>query len=88
MLYHQLNVCMCMFLLVDNAFIQQICIKLIKRDSKNISEGSCDTEDWSNQLHIKIYSNRKYLFQIVIIFHIFDKINGALVNRRHFIKCF
>ncbi len=81
-----------MFLLENYAFIQQICIKLKKSDSKNISEGSCDTEDWSNdhrnQLHIKIYSNRKYLFQIVIIFHIFDQINGALMNRRHFIKCF
>ncbi len=45
-----------------------------------ISEGSCDTEDWSNdaensavhhrnKLHFKIYSNRKQLFKIVIIFH-------------------
>ncbi len=29
-------------------FIQQECIKLIKSDSKDISEGSCDTEDRSN----------------------------------------
>ncbi len=45
-----------------------------------ISEGSCDTEDWSNdaensalhhknKLHFQIYSNRKLLFQMVIIFH-------------------
>ncbi len=42
-----------------------------------ISEGSCDTEDWSNdaensalhhrnKLHFKIYSNRKQLFLIVM----------------------
>ncbi len=41
---------------------------------------SCDTEDWSNDAenvalhhrnkwHFKIYSNRKQLFEIVIIFH-------------------
>ncbi len=41
--------------------------------STMISEGSCDTEDWSNdadnsvwphrsKLHFKIYSNRKQLF--------------------------
>ncbi len=44
-----------------------------------ISEGSCDTEDWSiaentalhhkNKLHFKIYSNRKWFFLIVIIRH-------------------
>ncbi len=45
-----------------------------------ISEGSCDTEDWSDdaenealhhryRLHFKIYSNRKQSFLIVIIFH-------------------
>jgi len=45
-----------------------------------ISEGSCDTEDWSNdgensglhhrnKLHFKIYSNRKQFFDIVIIFN-------------------
>ncbi len=44
-----------------------------------ISEGSCDTEDWSNddentalhhsnKLHFKIHSNKK-LFKIEIIFH-------------------
>ncbi len=64
-----------------------------------ISEGSCDTEDWSNdaensvllhknKLHFKIYSNRKQLFQIVIIFHniteltvFFVQINAVLVSR-------
>ncbi len=45
-----------------------------------ISEGSRNTEDWSNdaensaahhrnKLHFKIYYNRKQLFEIVIIFH-------------------
>jgi len=45
-----------------------------------ISDGSCDTEDWSNdaensalhnrnKLHFRIYYNRKQLFIIVIIFH-------------------
>jgi len=48
-----------------------------------ISEGSCDTEDWSNdakkyncdhrnKLHFKIYSDRKHLFQTVEIFHYFS----------------
>ncbi len=46
------------------------------------SEGSCDTEDCSNdaeksalhhknKLHFKIYHNVKWLFEIVIIFHKF-----------------
>ncbi len=44
-----------------------------------ISEGSCDTEDWSNVAensaliteinYILLYSNRKQLFEMVIIFH-------------------
>ncbi len=45
-----------------------------------ISEGSCDTEDRSddaknsdlhsnNKLYLKIYSNRTQVFHIVIIFH-------------------
>ncbi len=45
-----------------------------------ISEESCDTEDWSNdaensalhyknKLHLKKYSTRKQIFQIVILFH-------------------
>ncbi len=45
-----------------------------------ISEGSCDTEDWSNdaentaahhmnKLHFTIYSSRKHLFQMEVIFH-------------------
>ncbi len=35
-----------------------------------ISEGSCDTEDWSNdaELHIKMCSNRKQFF-LVKLFH-------------------
>uniref|UniRef100_A0A8C2HHX8 Growth factor receptor bound protein 14 n=1 Tax=Cyprinus carpio TaxID=7962 RepID=A0A8C2HHX8_CYPCA len=47
---------------------------------KMISEGHCDTEDWSNdseksvlhyrnKLHFKIYSNRKHLLEIVKSFH-------------------
>ncbi len=62
-----------------------------------ISEGSCDTEDWSNdaensalhhrnKIHFKIYSNRKQLFEIVIIFHnitiCFDQTNATLVSIR------
>ncbi len=45
-----------------------------------ISEGSCDTEDWSNdaensalllrnKLHFKIYSDKKLLFKIVLIIY-------------------
>jgi len=44
-------------------------------NNNQISEGSCDTEDWSNdaenhrnKLYFKIFSNSK-LFLIVIIFH-------------------
>ncbi len=69
-----------------------------------ISEGSCDSENWSNdaghsvlnhrnKLHFKIYSHRKKLFWIVIIFIqyycfycIFDQINIPLVSRRDFIQ--
>ncbi len=64
-----------------------------------ISEGSCDTEDWVMMLKIqicitginyfKIYSHRKQLIEIVIIFHnitvfycIFGQINAALMSRR------
>ncbi len=66
-----------------------------------ISEGSCDTEDWSNdaentaahhrnKLHFTIYSHRKQIFEIVIIFYNFycicDQINAALVSRRDFFQ--
>ncbi len=46
----------------------------LKQHIRMISEGSCDTEDWSNncwsiqlfhhnnKLHLQIYSNRKLLF--------------------------
>ncbi len=45
-----------------------------------ISEGSCDTEDWSNdaensvlrhrnKLYFKVYSNRKPILEIAIRFH-------------------
>ncbi len=62
-----------------------------------ISEGSCDTEDWSNdaensalnhrnKLHFHICSNRKQLFSVKNISQycfccIFDQINAVLVNR-------
>jgi len=56
-----------------------------------IREGSCDTEDWSNddkisfdhrnKLHFTVYSHREQLFYITIIFHIFycifDQINAV-----------
>ncbi len=60
-----------------------------------ISEWSRDTEDWSNdaensalhhrnKLQFTIYSHRKQLFKIVIIFHNFycicDQINAALLT--------
>ncbi len=45
-----------------------------------ISEGSCDTEDWSNdaensalrhrnKLYFKVYENRKTILEIAIRFH-------------------
>ncbi len=56
-----------------------------------ISEGSCDTEDWSNdaensalhyrnKLHLTIYYNRKQLFYIVIIFQNITVV--AVLNKR------
>ncbi len=47
--------------------------RTVQNNHRMISEGSCDTEDWSNvaeisafddknKLHIKIYYNRKQLF--------------------------
>jgi len=62
---------------------------------KVICEGSCDTEDWSNdaenhrnKLHFTIYSHRKQMIYIGITFHnfycIFDQINAAWLNRRDF----
>ncbi len=61
-----------------------------------ISEGSCDTEDWSNdaensglhhrnKLHFKIWWNRKQILLIVIIFHnIFFFYHGFGEHRRLF----
>ncbi len=67
-----------------------------------ISEGSCGTEDWSNdaissplhhrnKLHFKIYSNRKQSFKNAIIFPhfftvFFDQINVAFASIRDFQK--
>ncbi len=68
-----------------------------------ISEGSCDTEDWSNDAentaahhrnksHFTIYLHRKQLFEIVILHCFccifFDQINAALVNIRGFQKSY
>ncbi len=55
-----------------NCLFEQIYIRMV-------SEGSCDTEHWSNdaensalydknKLHFKIYKDRKLFFYIVIIF--------------------
>ncbi len=67
-----------------------------------LSEVSCDKEDWSNytenlafdtkkKKNVLIYSNKKRLFYIVIIFYnidvlfcIFDQINAALVSIRDY----
>ncbi len=57
-----------------------------------ISEGSCDTEDWNNDVensaahhrnywHFKIYSNRKR-FTILLSLLYFYQINTALVSRQ------
>ncbi len=65
------------------------------RHIRMISEGSRDTDAWSNDAENsalnKIYFNRKHLFYIVIIFHNiycfycnFDQINAALVNKKIF----
>ncbi len=63
-----------------------------------ISEGSCDTDDWSNdahfdhgnKLHFTIYSQREQQFQIVKIFknvfYIFDQIYAAFVSRWDFFQ--
>ncbi len=62
-----------------------------------ISEGSCDTEDWSNNrntFHFTINSNRKQLYFNCNIFHnvtaftVFVIINTSTVSRRHFAKHF
>uniref|UniRef100_A0A8C1XEH2 Growth factor receptor bound protein 14 n=1 Tax=Cyprinus carpio TaxID=7962 RepID=A0A8C1XEH2_CYPCA len=56
-----------------------------------ISEGHCDTEDWSNdseksvlhyrnKLHFKIYSNRKHLLEIVKSFHNITDFNVFFVQ--------
>jgi len=54
-----------------------------------ISEGSCDTDDAENhrnKLHFTIYSHRKQLIYIIIIFHyfyyIFDQINSLDEQKR------
>ncbi len=50
-----------------------------------ISEGSCDTEDWSHDAE-----NVQYFKMVVIIFHnfycIFDQINAALVSIEDFFQ--
>ncbi len=55
-----------------------------------ISEGSCDTEDWSNDAEISVlhhrnklnvitYSSKKY-FTILVFYGIFDQTNAAYVS--------
>ncbi len=68
--------------------------------NQNVSEGSHNTKDWSNdavnsalhhmnQLHFKVYTSRRPLFYIWMIFHnitvlpYFYQINVALVSLRH-----
>jgi len=59
-----------------------------------ICEGSCDTKDWSNddkfsfdhrnKLHFTVYSHKKQMIYITIIFHcfycIFDQIKAAMLS--------
>ncbi len=61
-----------------------------------ISEGSCDTEDWSNDAEIQLYSltdihiensilnNNKIIFHYFLLY--FDQMNAALVSKRDFQK--
>ncbi len=62
-----------------------------------ISEGSCDTEDWSNDdENSASYQINKLLFKIIyktVIFSnisqyhfLFDQVNAALVSRRDFVQ--
>ncbi len=62
-----------------------------------ISEGSCDTEDWSNDAEnsaliteincILKYIHIENIFKLYRIFYCsFDQINAALVNRRDFFQ--
>ncbi len=59
---------------IDN---NQKCFLSSNQHIRMISEGSCDTEDWSNDGENSaliteinyIYSDRKQLFEIVILFH-------------------
>jgi len=48
-----------------------------------ISEGSCGTEDWSNDAE----NSNKYMdiYETIIIYCIFDQINAALVSIRDFL---
>jgi len=54
-----------------------------------ISEGSCDTEDWSNDAENSDHRNKLH-FKIYVIFHsfnsIFDPINTAFVSMTHFLQ--
>jgi len=46
-----------------------------------ISEGSCDTEDWSNDAE-NCFDGRKFFFYCIQFYCIFDQINAALVSIR------
>ncbi len=59
----------------------------VNQHIRMISEGSYDTEDWSNdalhhrnKLHFKIYSNGKQLFELVIIFQNIAVFTVFLIN--------
>ncbi len=74
------NKCCSFELSINQKNHERKCITAANQNIRMISEGSCDTEDWSNDaensalhhrniLHFKIYYNRKWFLYILIIFH-------------------
>jgi len=60
-----------------------------------ISEGSCDTEEWSNDAeNSAVIKGMNYIFKYIeikkvhniLFFLYFDQIHGALQTIRHFLK--
>ncbi len=51
-----------------------------------ISEGSCDTEDSSNDAENTAFDHRNNISQYYCFYCIFDQITAALVSRRDFFK--
>ncbi len=47
-----------------------------------ISEGSCDTEDWSNDAENSALHHRNKLHFNIHIKYIFNQMNASLVNKR------